>query len=206
MKVSKEQAAENRERVLEVAARLYREHGFEGVGVADIMKAAGLTHGGFYGQFASKEALMVEASERAVSQADALWARLIEKSPEDPLAAITEAYLSIRHRDEPGRGCALAALGADISRSPSTVRHSVTQGFSKLLGVLTGLMPGRSKSAKRDKALVAYASMVGAVVLARAVDDSALSEEILRVVAASIPKATLSNTDTSGRSAETDLA
>jgi len=188
MKVSKEQAAENRERVLEVAARLYREHGFDGVGVADIMKAAGLTHGGFYGQFASKEALMAEASERAVAQADALWGRLIEKSPEDPLAAITAAYLSIRHRDEPGNGCAMAALGADISRSSTAVRRSVTQGFSRLLGVLTDLMPGRSKSARRDKALVAYASMVGAVVLARAVENGDLSEEILRVVSASLPK------------------
>lgn len=188
MKVSREQAAENRERVLKVAARLYRERGFDGIGVADIMKAAGLTHGGFYGQFSSKEDLMAKAGERALAEANTAWHRLLEASPEDPLGAIATAYLSTRHRDHPGLGCALAALGADASRSSASVRHALTEGFRTLLDVLVCVMPGRSKAAKRDKALVTYASMVGALVLARAVDDSALSEEILQAVLTSLPK------------------
>lgn len=188
MKVSREQAAENRERVVKVAARLYRERGFDGVGVADIMKAAGLTHGGFYGQFASKEELMTEAGARALTEANTAWQRLLEPSPEDPLGTIAAAYLSPRHRDNPGRGCVLAALGADASRSPAPIRHAFTEGFRTLLAVLISVMPGRSKAAKRDKALVAYAGMVGALVLSRTVDDSALSEEILQAVLMSLPK------------------
>jgi len=188
MKVSREQAAENRERVVKVAARLYRERGFDGVGVADIMKAAGLTHGGFYGQFASKEELMTEAGARALTEANTAWQRLLEASPEDPLGTIAAAYLSPRHRDNPGRGCVIAALGADVSRSPAPVRHAFTEGFRTLLAVLVSVMPGRSKAAKRDKALVAYAGMVGALVLSRTVDDSDLSEEILQAVLTSLPK------------------
>jgi TetR/AcrR family transcriptional repressor of nem operon len=187
MKVSREQAAENRERVVNVAARLYRERGFDGVGVADIMKAAGLTHGGFYGQFASKEELMTEAGARALTEANTAWQRLLEASPEDPLGTIAAAYLSPRHRDNPGRGCVLAALGADASRGPAPIRQVFTEGFRTLLAVLVSVMPGRSKAAKRDKALVAYAGMVGALVLSRTVDDSALSEEILQAVLRSLP-------------------
>lgn len=187
MKVSREQAAQNRERVLNVAAQLYRERGFDGIGVADIMKAAGLTHGGFYGQFSSKEELMARAGERALADSNSAWSRLMEASPQDPLGAIASAYLSTRHRDHPGHGCALAALGTDVARSPAPVRHAFTQGFRNLLDVLAGIMPGRNKAAKRDKALVAYAGMVGALVLARAVDDAALSEEILQAVLASLP-------------------
>jgi TetR/AcrR family transcriptional repressor of nem operon len=188
MKVSREQAAENRARVVKVAARLYRERGFDGIGVADIMKAAGLTHGGFYGQFGSKEELMAEAGARALAESNAAWQRLLQAAPDDQLAAITGAYLSPRHRDNPGRGCALAALGADAARSAPAVKRALTEGFNTLLEVLAGVIPGRTKAAKRDKALVAYAGMVGALVLSRTVDDAALSEEILQAVLSSLPK------------------
>src|SRR3954453_6223646 len=104
MKVSREQAALNRERIVETAAQLFRERGFEGIGVADLMKEAGLTHGGFYGHFASKEDLMAEASARALTRSLALLNELAEGAPGDPVSAVADAYLSSRHRDNPGAG------------------------------------------------------------------------------------------------------
>lgn len=189
MKVSREQAAENRERILNVAAKLFRERGFDGIGVADLMKGAGLTHGGFYGQFASKEDLMAQACTRAFSDSLDIWNQLASRAPNSPesqLRAITTAYLSCDHRNQPGRGCALAALGADISRRGPSVRQTVTEGVRAFVEALALLIPGKYKADKREKALATISSMVGALVLARAVDDEALSEEILRAVSASI--------------------
>src|SRR3954447_13736831 len=105
MKVSREQASQNRERIVETAAQLFRERGFEGIGVADLMREAGLTHGGFYGHFSSKEDLIAEASARALMRSLALLSNAAEKAPADPLPAIAGAYLSTRHRDKPGEGC-----------------------------------------------------------------------------------------------------
>lgn len=188
MKVSREQAAENRERILDVAARLFRERGFDGIGVADLMKSAGLTHGGFYGHFSSKEDLMAQACARSLSGSLDKWNRLVKEAPDDPLSAITGDYLSVRHRDHPGRGCALTALGADIARLNPAVRQAVTVGVRSQIDVLAQLIPGKSKAVKHERALAAFASMVGAMVLARAVDDPALSAEILQAVSASLSK------------------
>lgn len=186
MRVSREQAEENRERVLATAARLYREHGFDGVGVADIMKAAGLTHGGFYGQFGSKDELMAEVSERALAESHALWQKVAEKNPENPLAAFAETYLSPKHRDNPGAGCVLAALSSDLARSPGPVRQAITAGMRGFIDLLVSAIPGRSKAARREKALMSYAAMVGALVLSRAVGDQDLSVEILEAVRSSL--------------------
>src|SRR5262244_3383304 len=113
MKVSREQAAANRERILEVAGKLFRENGFDGIGVADLMKSAGLTHGGFYGHFDSKEDLMAQACARALQNAGAYWTQTVASSQLEPFTALTRAYLSPAHRDNPGKGCVLAALGPD---------------------------------------------------------------------------------------------
>src|SRR5947199_6007747 len=126
MKVSREQAAKNRERILEAAARLFRERGFEGIGVADLMNEAGLTHGGFYGHFSSKDDLIAEASERALAESLPLWSGLASDRSGDPLPAVAAAYLSGEHRDNPGAGCVLAALGPDVSRQGAAVRRAVT--------------------------------------------------------------------------------
>lgn len=186
MRVSREQAAENRERVVQTAARLFREHGFDGIGVADLMKQAGLTHGAFYGHFDSKDDLMAEASARALEESLAYWHKRIEHAGADGLATVVGKYLSPAHRDHPGRGCAFAALGAEAQRHTPAVRRAMTAGLRPLLDVLGRLLPGRSKAAKRQKALAAFSAMVGALVLARAVDDEALSGEILQAVAVSI--------------------
>lgn len=182
MKVSKEQAALNRERVVETAAKLFREHGYGGIGVADLMKSAGLTHGGFYGNFGSKEALMAEAITYAIDVSLKDWDKVLDKKPEAPFEAVTSAYLSGKHRDNPGLGCTLAALGPEASRLSDEVRDAVTDGVRKQIDKLASLAPAASGHEQRQAALAAYAGMVGALVIARAVNDEALSEEVLGAV------------------------
>jgi TetR/AcrR family transcriptional repressor of nem operon len=186
MKVSRKQAAKNRERIVESAAQLFRERGFEGIGVADLMKEAGLTHGGFYGHFSSKEDLIAEASARALARSLALWSNLAERAPSDPLSAIAGVYLTSRHRDDPGTGCLLAAVGPDVSRRHPAVRRAVTDHVRSAFEFLAKLVPGTSKAARRQKAISTYATLVGTMVMARAVHDRALSQEILDAGLASV--------------------
>jgi len=183
MKVSKEQMAENRARILDAAAALFRERGFAGIGVADLMKAAGLTHGGFYGHFASKEELMARASERALAGSLGGWRRLVEQAPDEALRRIVRSYLSEAHRDHPEQGCAVAALGGDVARQGPEVRASVTQGVGAHAALLAGLMPGDTAQERERQAWFTYAALVGAVVLARALDDAAASGAVLDAVA-----------------------
>ena len=185
MKVSRAEAAQNRERIIEVAAKLFRERGFDGIGVADIMKGAGLTHGGFYGHFASKEDLMAQACARALEGTMGAMHQVLESGRPDALSTIASAYLSANHRDRAGEGCVVAALGAEAARHGSPVRGAFTQGVRSAVEVLAKLIPG-SKRARRERALAIYASMIGALVIARAVDDPRLSEEVLGSVLASI--------------------
>lgn len=183
MKVSKEQAAENRERILDAATRLFRERGFDGIGVADLMKQVGLTHGGFYGHFASKEDLMAKACQRAIDNALSYWQGKIDNRHKgDPLTAIVKAYLSPAHHDDPGNGCLLAALGSDVARQSTLVRRTVTDGVQAQIDLLATLQHGDDDDDKREAALVLYASMIGAMVLARAVDDADFAQEILTAV------------------------
>jgi len=186
MKVSREQAAENRARVLQAAGALFREKGFDGVAVADIMKAAGLTHGGFYGQFASKDDLAAEACADVMARAAGRWSEL--STHKDPLAALVGSYLSTRHRDTPGRACALPSLAAEAARGPARVRSAFTQGLRNFIGILATYVPRRSASARRSQALVTMSGLVGAMILARAVDDAAFSDEILRTAAEAFGK------------------
>ncbi|SMF53447.1 transcriptional regulator, TetR family [Azospirillum oryzae] len=190
MRVSKEQAAENRRRVVEVASALFRERGFNGIGVADLMKEAGLTHGGFYGQFASKEDLAAEACARAMEVMVERWDDAAETPPGDgALAAMLDGYLSPRHRDHSAAGCPIAALGVDVSRQGGAVRGAFTRGLRPFIDRLQRLVPGRSAEAKRKAALATLSGMVGALILSRAVDDPALSEEILDAARESLGRA-----------------
>jgi TetR/AcrR family transcriptional repressor of nem operon len=179
MRVSREKAAEHRERIIEAAGALFRAKGFDGIGVADIMKAADLTHGGFYGHFASKDDLVAQASRRTMATAAARWTKLVEAAPEKPYAALLQHYLSPRHRDDPGQGCAFAALGNDAARSSKVVRKAFAEGLQPLIDILAQSIPGKSKSARRRKAVTAMAALVGALTLARAVEGTPLSDEML---------------------------
>jgi TetR/AcrR family transcriptional repressor of nem operon len=185
MRVSRERFAENRARILEVAGALFREKGFDGVGLVDIMHAAGLSHGGFYGHFASKEDLAAEASRAALGNSARKWRHVVEKT-DQPLAALAAHYLSVAQRDAPGRGCAFPALGAEAARQGGAVKASFTDGMKELIGILTEIAPGRTAAARRKRALAMFSTMVGAMLLARAVNEDTLSKEILAAATADI--------------------
>lgn len=173
MRVSREQAARNRERILETAARLFRENGFDGVGLDAIMKAAGLTHGGFYGHFKSKDDLVAEAVIRA------LQASGNRMSAHETLQKYAQAYLSERHWADRGNGCVLAALGADMARHAGGVRRGLTGCLGIRIDRLANLIKRGPRARRRQRAIATLAGLVGALTLARAVDDPALSREIL---------------------------
>lgn len=186
MRVSRAQAEKNRERVLNTAARLFREYGFDGIGLADLMKKAGLTHGGFYGQFESKDDLIAQACERALSDKLEDWTQIALESGKDPFGSIAKEMLSENHRKSPGRGCVLSAVGAEVARQGRPVRRVVTRGVEAIVDLFSRILPGKDKRKNRAKALSAYSSMVGAVVLARAVDDPKLAKEILQATLSSL--------------------
>jgi TetR/AcrR family transcriptional repressor of nem operon len=184
MRVTREQADANREKVLDTAGMLFRKHGFDGIGVADIMKRAGLTHGGFYGHFSSKHDLAAEACARVLGRAG--WIERLTGTPNPSLERFVRDYLSPSHRDDPSRGCLFAAVGSDVVRQPRSVRRAFTEGLRSRLDALQKLIPGRSTAARREKTLATMAALVGALVLARAVDDPRLSDEILEATAATL--------------------
>ena len=184
MRVSKEKAAQNRQHILTAAARLFREHGITATGVDAITKDAGLTHGGLYSQFGSKEAIAAEAIRFAATRSKRVWQQAVErKQGTKALRSIVEGYLSPAHRDSPGQGCVIAALGADVARQPQSVREAFTKELEDVFEVLAQLMPGDNPSHRYEDAIAAFAAMVGALVLARAVNDETLSERILQTAA-----------------------
>jgi TetR/AcrR family transcriptional repressor of nem operon len=184
MRVSKEQAAQNRQHILTAAARLFREHGITATGVDSITKEAGLTHGGLYSQFGSKETIAAEAIRFAVRRSKRVWQRAAErKQGTKEFRRIVEGYLSRKHRDRPGQGCVVAALGADIARQPHSVREAFTKELEDVLEILARLMPGDDPSRRYDDAIAAFTGIVGALILARAVNNEILSERILQATA-----------------------
>jgi TetR/AcrR family transcriptional repressor of nem operon len=186
MKVSRIQEAENHERILDVATRLFRERGIDGIGVADLMKAAGMTHGGFYGHFQSKEDLVAQACARAVAGMRRNWINVIDQATGDPLEALASTYLTAKHRDAAGRGCPMAALGPEVARQGPAARRAITDELRPFLDYLSSVVPGSSSSLRRQRAISTYASLVGALVISRVVDDPTLSNEILDAVAATM--------------------
>ena len=191
MRVSKEQAAQNRQHILTAATRLFREHGIHATGVDAITKEAGLTHGGLYSQFGSKEAIAVEAIRFATMRSKHLWQRAAERKPgTKTFRSIVESYLSRKHRDEPGQGCVVAALGADIARQPHSVREVFTKELENMFDLLARLMPGDAPSRHYNDAIAAFAGMTGALILARAVNNEALAERILQATAKRITQRT----------------
>jgi TetR/AcrR family transcriptional repressor of nem operon len=182
MRVSREQAAANRDRIIDAAASLFRAKGFGGIGVADIMKAADLTHGGFYGHFSSKDDLVAQSNKRTMARAAENWSKITASDAKEPFRALLDHYLCGRHRDDPGHGCGFAALGNDVARSSKVVRKAFAEGLEPSLAILAESIPGKSKAVRRRKALTAMATLVGALTLARAVEDTDLSDEMLDAV------------------------
>jgi len=189
MRVSKQKAAQNRERILASAARLFRENGIAATGVDAITEDAGLTHGGLYSQFGSKEVIAAEAIRFALARAKRVWQRALERNPGTrALPAIVDGYLSRAHRDAPGTGCVVAALGTDIARQPRRVRQAFTSEIKDDLEFLSRLMPDHGNEGRYEDAIVTFASMAGALILARAVNDEQLSDLILKSTAERVIK------------------
>ena len=186
MRVSRAQAAENRQNVIDVASRLFREHGFDGIGLKDLMEGAGMTQGAFYKQFASKEDLVVQASARALECATARWSEAAAANPKDPLGAILGFYLSKGHRKEKMEGCPLVALGADAARQSADVRAGFEAGIREHLNFLSRLLSESDSGNKREKAMSILSMMVGAVTLSRVVNDPRLAQAILDAAAESV--------------------
>ena len=185
MRVTKEQAAKNRETILETASKLFRERGIDGVGIAELAKTSGLTHGCLYAHFESKDALVAEVCAHSLARSFEKWQRLAEEHPDDPLGAITANYLSRQHTDRAGEGCLLAALSADVARQGPETRRILTEGLRALLEILEQHAGTGSAKGDRSWARAQMATLVGAVTLARAVDDPALSDGFLAAVAKS---------------------
>jgi TetR/AcrR family transcriptional repressor of nem operon len=191
MRVSKEQAAQNRRKIVTAAARLFRERGIGATGVDAISEDAGLTHGAVYSQFGSKEAIAAEALREAMAGSERLWRRLLEREgPGKAFPSIVAQYLSREHRDSAGRGCVAAALGSEIARQPELVRDTFTAEFKDLAELLAGLMARNGGSHGYDDAIVAFASMAGALILSRAVSDETLSNRILKATARHVVRPT----------------
>ncbi|RYF07072.1 MAG: TetR/AcrR family transcriptional regulator [Comamonadaceae bacterium] len=167
------------ERIVAVAARAIRRSGYAGTGVADIMKEAGLTHGAFYAHFASREAMLAEAAARACAESAAAAADLVAQVPsEKALPAMLAAYLSQQHHDQAETGCPLAALGSETARQAADVRRAATRHIKEVVDLLARQSPDWGQPRAHDQALVTLSTMVGALVLARAVDDPGLSERL----------------------------
>jgi TetR/AcrR family transcriptional repressor of nem operon len=179
--------AAHREQIVAAAAKRFRECGFDGISVADIMKDVGLTHGGFYRHFSSKEELVAAAAEKAFSEIIEKLHKVADEASGDRLEAAVSFYLSQRHHDHPEIGCPLAALGGELGRQPPAVKIVVTEGGNRMLDFLSAIAPGKTKVQRRTQAIVALASMVGAMVLARGSGNSAFSKEVLNTIAIAIP-------------------
>ena len=191
MKLTKQKAAQNRQRIVETAGRLFREQGFDGVGVADLMKAAGFTHGGFYNHFSSKEALAAEAASSGLNTSNSKLSDSLvdtENSGTSGLAKFVERYLSSEHRDDRAGGCTIASLAGDAARETEEIQASFAKGIEEELGILASYFAKNASEdqgsplSARERAIRLVAELVGAVILARAVarGNRSLSDELLR--------------------------
>jgi TetR/AcrR family transcriptional regulator, transcriptional repressor for nem operon len=189
MRVSRIQAAENRQTVIDVASRLFRERGFDGIGLKDLMKGAGLTQGAFYKQFASKEDLAAQSSARALESAFSRWSAAMAANPKDPLGAVMAFYLSMEHREERMDGCPIVALGSDAARQGSDVKASFEAGIKAHLEVLGRLIAEIDGKGPKGKAMAILSTMVGALTLSRAVNDPDLARAFLDAAVKQVRKA-----------------
>jgi TetR/AcrR family transcriptional regulator, transcriptional repressor for nem operon len=179
---SKAAKTASHERIVKLAADMFRERGIDGISVADLMQCAGLTHGGFYRHFDSREDLVVEAVDRALREGGAA-VDAIAANPGTGIGALVDAYLSLVHRDKLASSCAVSALAGDVARSGKRARSAYTAQVNRYVRVIGKLIEHVPRKAQRASALAALATLVGAVSMSRAVNDEKLSREILKSAA-----------------------
>jgi len=180
MGYSQADKADTHDRIVRTAAARFREKGIDGISVADLMKDAGLTHGGFYKHFDSRDHLVAEAVECALAEGDATLHEALGGKP--TLARLVQSYLSEAHRDHPGAGCAVAALSGDIARSTKKARAIYDRQIEKNIALVSNMLGEMPRGEKRAKAITLLATLAGALAMARATNDPALSREVLRSV------------------------
>jgi TetR/AcrR family transcriptional repressor of nem operon len=168
---------ETRQRILDVAARQFRERGTSSAGLAGIMAEAGLTNGAFYIHFESKQDLIRAVLDDALARREQVWRKL--EDADDGLVAMIDDYLSARHRDNPGRGCPTAAMVAEVAREPAATRATFTERLAAIITRMAAKVKGSSAELREADALAIYALMVGSLQLARAVNDKRFSDKIL---------------------------
>jgi TetR/AcrR family transcriptional repressor of nem operon len=180
MRYSKQHKQETHERIVKKASVRIREKGAHGIGVAGLMKEAGLTHGGFYAHFNSREALVVEAFCYAMDRATDRWRKIAEETPpEKRLATIVDSYLTAAHRDDPGRGCAVPALGAEIARESPKTRKAFAAKLEQMIGMMADQILDVPRTSARKQAMAVLATMMGTLVLSRIAGNGEFSDEIL---------------------------
>jgi TetR/AcrR family transcriptional regulator, transcriptional repressor for nem operon len=180
MRYSREHKQETHERIVRKASVRLREKGAHGIGVADLMKEAGLTHGGFYAHFDSREALVIEAFNYAMERSTDRWRKMAEQTPpEKRFAAIVESYLTALHRDDPGHGCAVPTLGPEIARESAKTRKAFAAKLDEMIEMMADQVPDLPRKIARQQAIAALATMAGALVLSRVAGSGEFSEEIL---------------------------
>ena len=180
MRYSREHKLETHARIVRKASVRLREKGAHGVGVADLMKEAGLTHGGFYAHFDSRDDLVIEAFTHAMDRSTERWRKLVEQTPrEKRFATIVNSYLTSLHRDDPGRGCAIPTLGAEIARESARTRRVFAGRLDQMIDMLAGQVPNLPRKAARKRATAAMATMIGTLVMARVAGSGDFSDEIL---------------------------
>jgi TetR/AcrR family transcriptional regulator, transcriptional repressor for nem operon len=180
MRYSKEHKQETHARIVRKASVRLREKGAHGIGVADLMKEAGLTHGGFYAHFDSREALLIEAFAFAMDRSMEYWRKATaETSPEKRLAMIVDSYLTASHRDDPGRGCAVPTLGAEIARESPKARKAFAAKLEQMIDMIAEQLIDLPPKAARKQAAVTLATMMGTLVLSRIAGNGEFSDDIL---------------------------
>jgi TetR/AcrR family transcriptional repressor of nem operon len=180
MRYSREHKLETHARIVKKASVRLREKGAHGIGVADLMKDAGLTHGGFYAHFDSREALVIEAFTHAMDRSTERWRQLGEQTPPGKrLAMIVNSYLTPLHRDDPGHGCAVPALGAEIARESPKTRRVFAGRLEQMIDMLAAQIPDVPRKAARKQAMATLATMMGTLVMARIAGSGDFSNEIL---------------------------
>jgi TetR/AcrR family transcriptional repressor of nem operon len=180
MRYSKEHKQETHARIVKKASVRLREKGAHGIGVADLMKEAGLTHGGFYAHFDSREALVIEAFAYAMDRSTERWRKIAEQTPPDKrLASIVETYLTPVHRDDPGHGCAVPTLGAEIARESPKTRRAFAAKLEQMIDMMADQVPDVPRKMARKQAIAALATMMGTLVLSRIAGSGEFSDEIL---------------------------
>lgn len=182
MRYGKDHKEETHKRVVEAAARRFRKDGIESTGVVDLMADAGLTHGGFYAHFSSKETLVKEALVAASVNSRTHLQRRVDEARAaglDPLEEIVRNYLTTVHRDRPDRGCSVAALGSEIARHPRKTREAFTEGLEKTLGIIASALPDHVTTNRNERAYAIFSTLIGSLQLSRAISDSTLSQAVI---------------------------